>query len=265
MIRGIRIGRTRLALVGVLAFLGAFGCSSDPTAPSQGSPAASDPAPTPPSGNESTQIDAWIQDDDDTRDRAEGFWDTISFDWELQKAVDPDEIVMEESESREVTYTLTATRDPPQAAGVRGEVCVQNTGDSETKNLTIAIVVQANRGAGFEPILEPVALPVDEVERDSVSCFGFEVNFDPIADATEYGVVAQVRIDNHSDCATRTATCPFGPDADAEFDLPEEPDDALAEVTDVLACPEGFTCTLLEPEIDSTCTVTNSSAPPDGE
>jgi hypothetical protein len=68
---------------------------------------------------------------------AEGFWTRIiTYDWSLTKSVSPDSLTLARGESGEVTYTIAATREKVgehESAGVRGTICVTNTGGVTTE------------------------------------------------------------------------------------------------------------------------------------
>jgi hypothetical protein len=77
---------------------------------------------------------------------AEGFWTRIiTYDWSLTKSVSPDSLTLARGESGEVTYTIAATREKVgehESAGVRGTICVTNTGGVTTTGLMIIDVVE---------------------------------------------------------------------------------------------------------------------------
>lgn len=136
-----------------------------------------------------------------------------------------------------LSATKTATgfaeeRDGVTLYGVRGEICVANGGEYPTKGLFILDTLQSKIGKGqFQDyISKPVdvsAKPVLEAGREH--CYSYEFTFTPIADKnTKYRNSVSVTILNHSGwlpggnhCEGPEA-CPFGPNPNTDFILPEE-------------------------------------------
>jgi hypothetical protein len=188
---------------------------------------------------------------------AEGFWTRIiTYDWSVEKTVTPDSLTLARGESGEVTYTITATREKVgehESAGVRGTICVTNTGDVPTADLAITDVLQWKMPGEREwkPLVSTTVdvsgNPVlDPGERD---CYPYEFTFTPIPNAI-YRNVAYVTITNHSGPSFGTPSGP-APKSDS-FRLPDSPTvvevDASASVSDEEHCPAGFTCAPSETE-----------------
>lgn len=215
-----------------------------------------------------TSLNAWKM--------AVGFKETtIEYDWALRKSVVPEEIEIGQGASGAVEYTITAVRTPVSEVtriGVRGQICVTNTGSRVTENLKIVDRVQYKKpGKPFKDLIgaSQTIVPSVQLQPGETRCFDYEILFAPIAGATAYRNVAKVTITNHSG----HSGCPYGPEPKADFSLPGDAVlteiDESADVADVEICPEGFNCVPSDPgpwhltgsgSIQFAKTVTNVSA-----
>jgi len=208
---------------------------------------------------------------------AEGFWTRIiTYDWSLTKSVSPDSLTLARGESGVVTYTITATRQQvgeTDIFGVRGTICVTNTGKVKTQGLAITDVVEYKKPPAVTDFTPFLTVTVDVSEKPVLGpgeshCYAYEIPFTPIPDAI-YRNVAYVTITNHGG----HPGVPFGPAPKAGFSLPDSPTmdkvDESASVRDEEQCPTGFTCAPSEtgpwPFEDSgsvsfTKTITNKSS-----
>ena len=174
---------------------------------------------------------------------AEGYW-IQDYDWTVEKSADQNEVTIARGQSHTVTFTITATRgEPRDIYGVRGEICVTNSGDEPTEELQILDVVQYKSGPGqFQDLVservDTSAKPV--LEPGESYCYPYDVEFVPVEGAI-YRNEARVTITNHSGWLGT----PFGPNPKAGFSLPSTPTvrDETATLSDALACPTGFSCT----------------------
>ena len=115
--------------------------------------------------------------------------------------------------------------------GVRGQVCVSNTGDYSTERLAIADIVQINVGAGG--FSDYVSSHIDVSGYPSLlpgetHCYPYVIEFLQVEGA-KYRNLAHVSITNHAGwlpgsprCPGPDA-CPFGPEVKANFKLPASP------------------------------------------
>ncbi|WP_376791037.1 hypothetical protein [Thermoflexus sp.] len=181
---------------------------------------------------------------------AEGFWThVITYDWSITKTVSPDDLTLALGESGEVTYWITATRHVAaevETAGVRGTICVTNTGAVTTTGLAITDVVEVKTGSGQPQPFITVTVNVSAkpvLNPGETYCYPYQIPFKPSSGVHQYRNHAIVTILNHSGHLGE----PFGPEPKADFSLPEHPItvtiDASATVTDTEHCPSGFTCT----------------------
>jgi hypothetical protein len=182
---------------------------------------------------------------------AEGFWTRIiTYDWSLTKSVSPDSLTLARGESGEVTYTITATREKVgehESAGVRGTICVTNTGEVATEGLAITDVVEYKKPPAVRRFTPFLTVTVDVSEKPVLGpgeshCYAYEIPFTPIPNAI-YRNVAYVTITNHGGYPGQ----PFGPAPKSDsFRLPDSPTvvkvDESASVSDEERCPAGFTC-----------------------
>ncbi len=183
---------------------------------------------------------------------AEGFWThVITYDWSVEKTVTSDALTLAKGQSGEVHYTITTTRHvaaEAEIAGVRGTICVTNTGDVATEGLTITDVVEFKNPPAVTDWTPFITVTVDVSAKPSLGpgeshCYPYEIPFTPLPGVTQYRNHAIVTITNHSGHLGE----PFGPEPKVGFSLPEHPTlvevDASATVTDEEHCPTGFACT----------------------
>ena len=190
-----------------------------------------------------------------------GFWDKkVIYDWSIDKyVIESEEVsvsdqgrlgtaIVPEGETVTVDYLLDAKRfvlEEKELVGVRGYVCVKNTGDCPTENLAIVDHLQVYDEEacayvdvavfGVDTSSRPVLQPGEE------HAYYFEYYLDgPIA--SEYCNLACVSITNHEGY---DGVNHYVPAYDA-FEMPSEPClieiDETASVVDAVYCPENFEC-----------------------
>ncbi|MCS6964153.1 hypothetical protein [Thermoflexus sp.] len=192
---------------------------------------------------------------------AEGFWThVITYDWSVEKTVMPDALTLGRGEWGEVHYTITATRHmaaEEERAGVRGSICVTNTGERATEGLAITDVVEYKNPPAVTDWTPFITVTVDVhvnpvLDPGESYCYPYEISFTPLPGVTQYRNHAIVTILNHSgwlpddpNCPG-PAKCPFGPEPKEGFSLPTQPTrveiDESATVRDEEHCPSGFAC-----------------------
>lgn len=208
-------------------------------------PPSQAPAPTePPSklipGDGDTELTAYKT--------AEGFWERrIEYDWTIVKTADPTSIDICSGASGMITYTLTATRtivSESEVYGVRGEICVSNTGAAPTQDFGIWDEIWYEAGPGDYHLLFSGTIDVSDkpvLNPGESFCYPYEIIFTPIP-GVRYKNIAYAIISNPN-IPVSTGYI--------EFTLPETPTtteiDAEADVTEVEYCPGGFTCTPSDP------------------
>jgi len=181
---------------------------------------------------------------------ATGFWNQqTEYDWSLQKLASPTGVTIPRGESVSVVYTITTERTKASETdtyGVSGQVCVTNGGEITTENLKIVDQVQyKDRSGQYQDLsgASQVIVSSQQLSPGETSCYSYAIGFSPAA-TTQYRNLARVTITNHSGHSGDE----FGPEPKADFSLPSTPTtstetDAEADVTDLLMCPSGFTCT----------------------
>ena len=116
----------------------------------------------------------------------------------------------------------------PSATGVRGQICVKNTGEHPTENLSIVNTVQISSTSQVKYTSSTVDLsekPVlDPGER---FCYPFELGFEPLYEQdARYQATTTITITNHigrtpgSKNCLGTEPCPFGPEIATDLILP---------------------------------------------
>ncbi len=170
----------------------------------------------------------------------------VVYDWDLDKAASPSSLTFDGGQTKDVSYTLTATRSltsDTTVAKVTGEICVTNGGAVTTENLTLVDQVLYKTGGGaFQPLAGATqTLYPAELAPGGSSCTPYEIIFTPVPGA-QYKNNVDVTITNHSG----SLGTPKGPSPSADFSLPATPTlveiDKTASLSDVLTCPTGFTC-----------------------
>lgn len=170
----------------------------------------------------------------------------VEYDWSLTKSASPSALTFDGSQTKDVTYTLTATKtqvSDTTVAKVTGEICVENGGAVTTENLTLVDQVEYKVGAGqFQDLVGATqTITPAQLAPGASNCYPYEISFTPVPGAN-YRNSVQVTITNHSGSLGELK----GPNPKADFSLPAEPTlveiDENASLSDALTCPTGFTC-----------------------
>jgi hypothetical protein len=178
----------------------------------------------------------------------EGYWNgRSSYDWTVTKSVTPATAQVEMGASASFTYTVTATRSAATGSsavwGMRGTVCVTNSGDAPTTNLAITDrLLQDNYIEVFAGVIDVSGNPV--LDPGESHCYPYDFVL-PSAPDLRYVYRNQARASFTR--ANGSTVDVFG---HAQITWPTSPsdvtEDATASLTDVLTCPAGFTCTRLD-------------------
>ena len=117
--------------------------------------------------------------------------------------------------------------------GVRGMVCVTNSGERPTENLQIVDVVQAKQQRQHFVNLHSAEVNLSEkpqLQPGETYCYAYEITFEPLeGDMVHYRNLALVTITNHSGWLPGSRNCPgphpcpFGPKPKTGFELPSPP------------------------------------------
>lgn len=186
---------------------------------------------------------------------AMGYWNRKTvYDWSVSKTLlsptpvgTPAAIPLGPGVSVDMVYRLSFTKafaGEAFTAGVKGSICVRNEGGSATQNLRIVDVVHMsmNGGETYVPHTAPVDLDVSAYPTlgpGEEHCYPYNISMSPTEGAT-YRNVATITADNFD-----------AVEGGYPFVMPATPDnqfvDAYADITDVVTCPDGLTCTPIEP------------------
>lgn len=178
---------------------------------------------------------------------ATGFWvKTITYDWTIEKTVDPTKLEICSGNTGSAYYTITLTKTKTgevDVFGVSGTITVINGGDEATENLKIVDQVEYKLpGPGqFQPLpgATQTIIPAQQLGPGETGYYNYEITFTPIPGAI-YRNSVKVTITNHSGSLGKE----FGPEPKTDFSLPSEPTivlvDDTATLTDVLSVPSGF-------------------------
>ncbi|MEM1513724.1 MAG: hypothetical protein QXW78_05020 [Candidatus Thermoplasmatota archaeon] len=176
---------------------------------------------------------------------ATGFYENIiTYDWAIEKSVNPTELVFNETEGGVITYNITVNRIEASNItqyGVRGVVNVTNGGNVSTENLKIVVRVQYKGSGQFQdlPDASVTIIPSQQLGPGETGTYEYEIVFTPVAGA-QYRVAAKVTITNHSG----HLGVEWGPEPKCDFSLPATPAiiyiDEEASVDDVQEIPTGF-------------------------
>jgi DNA-binding response OmpR family regulator len=114
-------------------------------------------------------------------------------------------------------------------AGVRGQICVKNTGVAPTENLSIVNTVQVNSPSMTKNISSTVDLSSNPVLDPGASqCYPFEIAFEPSSDQNaHYRTTTTITIVNHTGLLVGSTycpgpkPCPYGPEIISDLVLPK--------------------------------------------
>jgi hypothetical protein len=132
-----------------------------------------------------------------------------------------------ESTTIEASITTEGFRDS-DVNGVRGQVCVSNTGSFPTENLSIVNTVQANNSSETKSIANTLNLGSNQVvEPGKSNCYPFEAAFELDSEqGVEYHTTTVITITNYtgfligSKYCRGPQPCPFGREITSDLVLP---------------------------------------------
>jgi hypothetical protein len=149
---------------------------------------------------------------------ATGFYEErLDYEWTLTKRVEDimdegpsgmfstgstSEVRIPRREVRWIEYVIDAERregSTKQVAGVRGQICVKNTGGAATQGLKIVDVVQVKKGGGHFTNYKSVSVNVSAkpvLAANESYCYPYEMLLDRVSGA-QYRNTARVTIDNY--------------------------------------------------------------------
>ena len=178
---------------------------------------------------------------------ATNFWKKgISYDWTIAKKANPTSLILKKDETKEVAYTLTATRTLNKCAveetkGVKGSITVQNNGTEATKDLQIAVQLMSKVGNEYKAITGAIQqiTPKNQLAAGAKGEYDYCINYNFNAN-TGYKVVAKVTMTNYNG---HTGTA-YGINPERAITLKAKPDetavDRIAAVEDTFTDVAGF-------------------------
>ncbi|HXV58505.1 MAG TPA: hypothetical protein VD704_11605 [Gaiellaceae bacterium] len=148
---------------------------------------------------------------------AEAKW-TRTFEWTIEKTVDPSSWNLLTGQSGTSTYTVKVTKTPAtESITVDGEVCVTNIGQVPTENLKIVDRLQALVGDDVTTLASvPLDMSLNPVlDPGESQCYPYSIPFTPVEGAT-YRNNARITITNDP----RDPGEEMGPNEKVDFTLP---------------------------------------------
>src|SRR5262245_15037423 len=115
-----------------------------------------------------------------------GFFERrIEYGWSIQKTTGQTQVDIWAGNCSTIDYTLNATRtlaSQTDRYGVRGQVCVTNSGAISTQNLTINCKVQFKTGSGpFQDLPgATVTILPSQLNGGQQNCYPYEIAYTPI-------------------------------------------------------------------------------------
>jgi hypothetical protein len=146
---------------------------------------------------------------------------TRTYQWTIEKSVDPDVWDLTQGGSWISTYTITVTQTGyTDTYTLSGEICVTNGGDVATQSLAITDDLQINpntplsTGVPVDVSAKPILAPGESY------CYAYSQTFNGAPVAGTYKNTAHVTIMNHSG----HLGTPYGPSPSATTTMPNSPD-----------------------------------------
>ena len=178
--------------------------------------------------------------------KASGFWEQqANSTWTLSKYSETQNLQLGINQSYPVNYSLTVGKTSAgqtESKGTKGEVCITNSGDKPTENLTIVNQIQYKSREDFKNLAGAnLTTNNTQVAAGKKNCIPFKITFTAPQGATQFRVHSSASITNffkkEENEKSRAET--------ASFILPTSPvtNQDTATVTDTIVCPEGFICT----------------------
>lgn len=207
---------------------------------------------------------------------AEGFWEArTEFDWNLAVDLPTARIEIPAGERGSIVHVVSADRTPvslTQHQGVRGEICVTNSGEEDTPVLALHGQVQFAVDSGNFEALPGASMPsivLGQVAAAQRTCAPYEIELAPES-GSAYRVLASLNLASPSGGVPEAIAL----ERAADLSWPDEPTQAAfdgeARVSYEGQCPLGFTCTSIDPgpwalegtgQLDLPMDLTNQDAP----
>lgn len=183
---------------------------------------------------DTTTLDVWKD--------ATTLWER-TYDWTIDKTVEPDALELALGESGDVTYTIEVDRIVASDIHiVSGTIEAENDGATTAYLTEVVDCIEyqdSENGNAFTELTCETLQTGGTIAQDATETWDYNITFTPVDEATAYRNVAYVTLSNHAD-GEHTYTY------DVPFDLPSAPTsevDECAVVSDALYSddlPEGF-------------------------
>ncbi len=203
-------------------------------------------------------INSFIYHDDtpvvDKKPKLEGDIDDplvrgFTYDWEIEKSVDPESVELKLGESATLTYTINATRTPVEGDfALSGAVNLNSTGELPASSIAITVMLQYLLGDVYTDLEGFTAINVDTSATPTLnpgesSSYKYDFAFDPKEGVDEYRIRASITADD---------LFPFTLDATFTLSGLAESTDATATIADQLKdiqseIPGGFSAAYIPP------------------
>ncbi|HOI35238.1 MAG TPA: hypothetical protein PLU98_08355, partial [Mesotoga infera] len=207
-------------------------------------------------------INSFIYHDDtpviDKKPKLEGDIDDplvrgFTYDWEIEKSVDPESVELKLGESATLSYTINATRTPVDGDfSLFGSVNLNSTGELPASNISITVMLQYLLGDVYTDLEGFTAINVDTSATPTLnpgesSSYKYDFGFDPKEGVDEYRIRASITADD---------IFPFTLDATFTLSGLAESTDATATIADQLRdieseIPGGFSAAYVPPTTGS--------------
>ena len=173
----------------------------------------------------------------------------FTYDWEIEKSVDPESVELKLGESATLTYTINATRTPVEGDfALSGAVNLNSTGELPASSIAITVMLQYLLGDVYTDLEGFTAINVDTSATPTLnpgesSSYKYDFAFDPKEGVDEYRIRASITADD---------LFPFTLDATFTLSGLAESTDATATIADQLKdiqseIPGGFSAAYMLP------------------
>ncbi|PNS42619.1 hypothetical protein [Mesotoga sp. B105.6.4] len=177
----------------------------------------------------------------------------FTYDWEIEKSVDPESVELKLGESATITYTINATRTPVDGSfSLFGAVNLNSTGELPASSIEISVMLQYLLGDEYTDLEGFTAINLDTSATPTLnpgesSSYKYDFGFDPKEGVDEYRILASITADD---------IFPFTLDATFTLSGLAESTDATATIADQLkdiesVIPGGFSAAYVPPTTGS--------------
>ncbi|PZC51410.1 FxLYD domain-containing protein, partial [Mesotoga sp. TolDC] len=126
----------------------------------------------------------------------------FTYDWEIEKSIDPESVELKLGESATLTYTINATRTPVERDfALSGALNLNSTGELPASNISITVMLQYLLGDVYTDLEGFAAINVDTSATPTLnpgesSSYKYDFGFDPKEGVNEYRILASITADD---------------------------------------------------------------------